>query len=202
MVGEAVEEASLEAESDLEDVGEAACDACGLAEIGLDRSPVRVYRRPEILGVDVRIEVEGREIARGGADVERLEEVVHPGGGLHTETEAQALGLRGRVTAVAAAGHDVCLLRLEVEREESIHRRCECVRRRGRDAVAEYLDEPDPSTGIVDLGGHHGSIFGRTSRHPGGNIDRRNVERHRIRLQKATFRGGKSLPNCRVVPSE
>ena len=118
---------------------------------------------PDVLGVDLGIEGEVREVRDGGADVERLEQVI----GRHdSEAVAQPLGPRRRVAPVdrRPRRHRPPLL-VDRQGEEPVDRAGQPVDHRGRDAVSDDLHEPDGPTGIIDRGGDLG-IRRADQRHP------------------------------------
>ena len=95
-------------------------------------------------------------IGNGAADVERLEEVVHPVRGLDAEAQRQRLGLRRGVAAVLLDGTAICRLVLERQVEEVVHRRAETRDDLVGHAVAGDLDEADLAAGAIDVGGTAG----------------------------------------------
>ncbi len=116
--------------------------------------------RPNVFGVHGRVDVERGIVGGRRADVECLEEVVHPLGLLHAEAEAQALRLGRAVAAVDALGRAVLLLLIEGEPEESITRAAEARPRLERDPVTEDLHEAHGSRGLVECARHRGLLLG------------------------------------------
>ena len=189
VVGQRSDGAAGLAQGVLEDVDESLGHSLGSAEPRLQLRPEAGHPLgtgtglggPHVLRVVRGRQVEFREVGRLHTDVEGLEEVVHPGRGLHAQRQRQPLGLRGRVPAVHARRRGDLLLHLEVSQEEGVQRRGQAVPHLRVDAVPGELDEADLAGGGVHRSGDLGLLGVGAAGGVGGDVDDGDVEVSHVR---------------------